>query len=97
MLSEIQYKLLQIAEEATEVAQECHKAIRFGIYNFHPDNPGITNLQRINRELTDLQASINRFNKDRMDILTTNDAEIKDAEDRMKLYHNISRTEGQAK
>lgn len=49
--------LLVVAnEECTEIAQEVDKALRFGLNNYHPSEPSITNEHRILKEYYQLQA-----------------------------------------
>lgn len=50
-------RLMIIAmEECAEIQQEISKALRFGVYNHHPNNPYITNGERILREFHQLRA-----------------------------------------
>lgn len=50
-------RLLIVAmEECAEMQQEISKALRFGIENHHPDEPHITNGERILREYNQLRA-----------------------------------------
>lgn len=43
-------------EECAEVQQEISKALRFGVNNYHCDNPDITNGERILKEYYQLKA-----------------------------------------
>lgn len=43
-------------EECAEVQKEISKALRFGIDNHHPDEPNITNGERILKEFHQLRA-----------------------------------------
>ena len=45
-------------EECAEVQQEISKALRFGVENHHPDEPFITNGERILKEFHQLRAVI---------------------------------------
>jgi hypothetical protein len=53
--------LAHVAEEAGEVVQECCKALRFGIYNYHPSAPHETNIDRIRREVRNLNDAMARL------------------------------------
>ena len=54
-----QYLLLLINEESNEIAKEAGKAIRFGLFEHHPDDPSkLTNEVRIENEFIDLIASL---------------------------------------
>lgn len=53
-------RLLIVAmEECAEIQQEVSKALRFGTENHHPDEPHITNGERILREYHQLRAVMN--------------------------------------
>lgn len=51
-----QYYLQLIAEECAEIIQVCSKAARFGIDNYPPKQPDITNRIRLKEEVNDLLA-----------------------------------------
>lgn len=53
-----QYILSKVAEEAVEVSKEALKAQQFGMQSSHPDEPSITNRDRIVAELNDLLACV---------------------------------------
>lgn len=44
----------RVVEECSELTKEIMKALRFGWFNFHPDEPDIFNIDRIRREMEDL-------------------------------------------
>lgn len=46
--------LTRLVEECAEVQKLCSKAIRFGLDNHHPNEPGITNAMLIHQELSDV-------------------------------------------
>lgn len=49
--------LLVVAqEECAEIQQEISKALRFGVKNYHPDTPNITNEEKIMKEFVQLNA-----------------------------------------
>ena len=59
--------VIHIIEECAEVIQAACKGDRFGWDNFHPDRPGQTNLQELEKEIEDvieafedLKAEINK-------------------------------------
>ncbi len=51
-------KLGLLAEECGEVVQEVGKILRFGIDNHHPDEPDVSNAERLLREINDLKLAI---------------------------------------
>lgn len=58
-MTETEHLLVCLMEEASEVAKECAKALRFGLDDVNPNNPGGgTNRDRIVRELADLYAIV---------------------------------------
>lgn len=61
MLSETEYLLVCLAEEAGELAHECHKALRFGLNDHHPDAPAGTNAERIVTEYAHVVYLYNRL------------------------------------
>lgn len=50
-------------EECAELTQEICKAMRFGLYNFHPKEPGVTNKDRILREMKDVEDAITEYRR----------------------------------
>lgn len=50
--------ITHLIEEASEVIQEASKIDRFGVHSYHPDEPELTNRQRLRAELVDLRAMI---------------------------------------
>lgn len=83
-MSNEQFMLLKLSEEAIEVSKECSKAIQFGMDEIYPAI-GITNRDRIRAELQDLFAIIQIMNEDcGLDFVPSQEAvEIK----RSKLQH----------
>jgi hypothetical protein len=55
-----EHLLVCIAEECAEVQKEIAKALRFGLDNTCPE--GMTNRERLGREIIDLMAAIRMFN-----------------------------------
>ena len=69
--------LLVIAmEEAAEVQQELSKVLRFGINNYHPDDPSLSNGRRVMYEFNQLKAVISLL-QDRNILPVLNDYEEK--------------------
>lgn len=62
-----EHLLTCMAEECVETAQRITKALRFGLEEIQPGQP-LTNLQRINVELTDLMAVASMLNDHGVDI-----------------------------
>lgn len=56
-----QAALLALIEECGEVAHAAAKALRFGLRNFHPDNPIENNAEQIARELGDVREAYDRL------------------------------------
>lgn len=56
---DLEKNLNNLVEECAEVIVEARKCDRFGLENFHPDDPNkITNKERLENELGDLFAMI---------------------------------------
>lgn len=51
-----EHLLVIFAEECSEIAKEVSKALRFGLYDFDPNDPELTNLGRIQKEFNQLMA-----------------------------------------
>lgn len=68
-----EHLLTCMAEECAETAQRITKALRFGLAEIQPGQP-LTNLQRINVELTDLLAVASLLNDHGVDIDPNPDA-----------------------
>lgn len=60
MLNETEYLLVVLAEECAEIAKQASKGIRFGLDDFEPGQSE-TNTRRIERELADLMAVVERL------------------------------------
>lgn len=58
-MKESERLLIVAMEECAEIQQEVSKALRFGTENHHPDEPHITNGERILREYHQLRAVMN--------------------------------------
>lgn len=56
--------LVTVSEECAEIAQATSKALRFGLENYHPDNPDVTNADDILYEYIQLSALIELLQKD---------------------------------
>jgi len=61
-MTEIQYALGKLAEECTEAAKECLKAQQYGFDSYHPDEPGVTNRERLLKELHDIEGAVRFLN-----------------------------------
>lgn len=86
-MTEIQYLLGKIAEEASEVAQMAIKCANFGLHETRTiDDP--TNFSRLAEELDDLQFMCDKLEEamDRAGIDTTVDLPEKDREARFLKY-----------
>lgn len=58
-LTEAQEERLHLlVEECSEVIKEAMKILRFGYASYHPNDPLVTNLTLLQKELGDLEASI---------------------------------------
>lgn len=53
--------LVVAMEECAEIQKEISKALRFGVNNYHPDEPEISNGLRIMREYHQLRAVMDRL------------------------------------
>lgn len=51
-----EHLLVTASEECTEISEAIDKALRFGMYNYHPKTPSITNEKQILTEYYQLQA-----------------------------------------
>lgn len=49
-------RLIMLAEECAEVIQVIGKIQRHGYYSYHPDNPSVSNLQLLQKEMQDVSA-----------------------------------------
>ena len=59
----LQHLLVKLSEECSEVIKEAMKMVLFGPGDHNPDDPNkIPNLERIYKELDDLQATIQMLN-----------------------------------
>ena len=84
--------LNQVAEECSEVAQRCSKAIRFGLEEVGPSEKG-NNEERLRGEITDLYASIALLEK-HLGVGLINQAGIKPKQDKIERFLNYSREKG---
>lgn len=58
-MTQTQYALSKVAEEATEIAKECHKIMHFGFNSFDPNDPKrVKNIDRLIAELHDLEGAL---------------------------------------
>lgn len=94
MLSITQSMLLQISEEAKELAIECDKAIRFGLHNFHPNEPAQDNIDRIVKEYTQLVAAIDIFNEEHGDQIGQIDDYLEHYKLKQKQFRKVSQDLG---
>ena len=94
-----QYLLTCIMEEAAEVAKAASKAIRFGINEVYPETKE-TNIDRLARELNDLDAVVSMFigelGDDGKDFMrkSVNPGHIKQKKDKMIQYMEYSQRLG---
>ena len=52
----------KVIEECGELIQEICKALRFGWFNFHPDDPmRVSNLERVKREMDDVAKAMGKL------------------------------------
>ena len=67
MMNRIQYLLLKCAEESSEVSQMAIKTAQFGLHEVYspvPDQPALSNIERLKGELVDQLATIQLLNKE---------------------------------
>jgi len=57
-VTEIEYLLICLGEECAEIIQIADKALRFGLDDWHPDVPDVTNQEHLANELADLAAVV---------------------------------------
>lgn len=85
-------------EECAEIQQEISKALRFGVENHHPDEPFITNGERILKEFHQLRAVIDMLVVERI-IPGLPEAEqhqiYRDKMDNIEKWEKYSRSIGQ--
>jgi len=60
MMNETEHLLVCLGEEASEIAQQTAKAVRFGLSDFEPGQP-YTNTRRIEQEVSQLFAVFKRI------------------------------------
>ena len=58
----LQYLLIKLSEESTEISKVALKSVQFGLDDHHPQK-AITNRQDICNELDDMQAAIEMLNE----------------------------------
>ena len=78
-LNKGQFLLLKLMEECAEVSQEASKCIQFGLYETYVE-VGISNKERLERELNDLQAIIEII-KEQL-CVDSNFSKLEDVEDK---------------
>jgi hypothetical protein len=66
-MNKIDHLLVCLAEECSELAQACTKALRFGVVNYHPDIK-LNNLRAIQQEYSQLFAVIKLLHHEGMTI-----------------------------
>lgn len=54
----------KVIEEASEVIQAICKIKRFGMYNYHPDKPNETNINRLLDEINDLEEILKEYKEE---------------------------------
>lgn len=57
-----QYLLTKLSEECLEIGKEALKIQQFGMYSFNPEDPNMSNKDRLKHELNDLMAIIEMLN-----------------------------------
>lgn len=89
-MNKIQYLLVKLAEEASEISQIALKTAQFGV---HEQCPGLneTNIQRIDQEFNDLVAIVELINQE----LNSSEIHICDAfierkKEKVNKYYNYS-------
>ena len=53
----------ELVEKCVKLIKEIYKAQGVGWFNFHPSEPGMTNIERVFSELGDVKESINRLER----------------------------------
>ena len=56
-MDKLDYLLIKVAEESSEVGQAVSKCLRFGLSEVEPGKDGTDNLERLRLEITDLIAA----------------------------------------
>ena len=92
-MTETEYVLTCIMEEAAELQQVCSKAIRFGLKSCHPQQPGINNIELVARELDDLNA-VASILRDMKLLRDPKLPRMVDKIEMVKYWANFSRREG---
>lgn len=57
-MNKVQYLLIKIAEEASEISKEALKCARFGMDDRYPDGSAMTTAERMHAEVNDLMAAL---------------------------------------
>jgi hypothetical protein len=102
MLSEKQYWMICIAEEANEITQiasklchDAHKAIRFGFYDKDPNSDCYSNLEKIIQEYNDLTGTLKGLQDCGIELPNFMDpVSIKAKQDKVISFMSLSRANG---
>lgn len=88
-MNRLQYLLIKLAEESSEVGQIALKTAQFGLHEVYSEN-GKSNIQRIHDELNDLFGIIKMLNVEYEFDYTPSDVAISDKIEKVSKYFNYS-------
>lgn len=85
-----QYLLTKLSEECMEIGKEALKIQQFGFNSYNPEEPNVSNKQRLINELNDLMAIIELLNEDTTLNYSPHDVDIAIKKDKVDKFYNLS-------